>query len=68
MLKLDELQLVSPAQLAALTGLSSVTLWRMRGRGEFPQPIQLSPGRVAWRAVDINEWLASRLAAARGER
>lgn len=42
------------------TGLSEPTLWRMRNRGDFPQPVRLSPGRVAWRLADIDAWEASR--------
>jgi prophage regulatory protein len=53
-------RLISPRQLRDITGLSDPTLWRMRRRGDLPQPIQLSPGRVAWRADVINTWLETR--------
>jgi prophage regulatory protein len=41
-------------------GLSEATILRMRRRGQFPQPIRLSPGRVGWRERDIVAWLDAR--------
>lgn len=29
-----------------LTGLSRVTVWRLRAAGQFPQPVRLAPNRV----------------------
>ena len=51
---------ISPRQLKEATGLSAATLWRLRQRGELPEPARLSPGRVAWPEPVIIEWLASR--------
>jgi predicted DNA-binding transcriptional regulator AlpA len=51
---------VSPRQLQELTGLSEPTLWRMRRRGELPEPVRLSPGRVAWPEDVIRTFLAGR--------
>lgn len=53
---------VSPAQLVASTGLSDATLWRMRRRGDLPEPVRLSPGRVAWPESVIRAWLDARAA------
>jgi prophage regulatory protein len=53
---------VSPRQLQEATGLSEATLWRMRQRGELPEPVRLSPGRVAWPEPVITTWLAQRAA------
>lgn len=55
---------LSPRELIALTGLSDTTLWRMRQRGDLPEPVRLSPGRVAWREDVISEWLENRSAVA----
>jgi prophage regulatory protein len=46
--------------LPLVIGISSVTAWRLLKRGEFPAPIQLSRGRVAWRRTDLEDWLNSR--------
>ena len=51
---------ISPRQLQDLTGLSEPTLWRLRRRGELPEPVRLSPGRVAWPEDVIRTWLESR--------
>lgn len=46
-----------PRALAARWGnVAASTLWRMRQRGELPEPTRLSPGIVAWR-LDIIEAL-----------
>lgn len=43
----------------ALTGLSKTTLYRLMGAGEFPRPVVIAKRAVAWRAADLNRWLAS---------
>jgi prophage regulatory protein len=44
--------------------LSDVTLWRMEKAGTFPKRRQLSPGRVAWLASEVDAWIESRKEAA----
>ncbi|MBD1388427.1 AlpA family phage regulatory protein [Neiella sp. HB171785] len=51
-------KLISKKSLQNFLGVSQPTLDRMRRKGEFPQPIRLSPKRVAWRQSDVDEWLA----------
>ena len=50
----------SNRDLKIITGLSQPPLIRMVARGELPQPLQLSPGRVAFDADEIETWLAQR--------
>ncbi len=47
-------------QVRDLTGLGRTTAWRMRQAGDFPEPVSISPGRVAWRERDIARWNESR--------
>lgn len=47
-------------QVKDLTGLGRTTAWRMRQAGDFPEPVPISPGRVAWRERDIAAWNESR--------
>lgn len=47
-------------QVRDLTGLGRTTAWRMRQDGDFPDPVPISPGRVAWRERDIAAWTATR--------
>ncbi len=42
------------------TGLSAVTIWRLRKDGKFPAPIRLGANSIGWRRADILEWLATR--------
>lgn len=44
----------------ALTGLSRVTVWRLRRQGQFPCPIRLSANRIGWRLQEIVDWLGAR--------
>ena len=37
-------------------GLGRVTWWRAIRRGDAPEPLRVSPGRVAWRASEILAW------------
>ena len=40
--------------------VSRTTLWRMWRKGNFPKPIQISPGRVGWLESEVNEWKVAR--------
>ena len=51
---------VTIGDVARMLGLSTMTLRRMRSRGEMPEPARLSPGRLAWRRDVIDTWLAGR--------
>jgi prophage regulatory protein len=44
-------------ELDQLHPVSRTTRWRMVQRGEFPPPIHISPGRVAWREADVRRWM-----------
>ncbi len=54
-------RLLPPPIVTDRTSLSRTTLWRMVRRGEFPKPVQVSPGRIAWPEVAVNNWIASKL-------
>lgn len=43
-------------QVRELTGLGRTTAWRLRRAGDLPEPVPISPGRVAWRERDIVVW------------
>ena len=53
-------QIHRPKPLAKRLGVSITTLWRMRGRNEFPEPVQISPGAIGWRESDVQAWLETR--------
>ena len=44
-----------------LTQLSKASIYRMMAAGQFPPPIRLGARAVAWKAAEIDKWLASRV-------
>jgi prophage regulatory protein len=54
-------RLLSPPVVSDRTSLSRTTLWRLVRRGEFPPPVQISPGRIAWSETAVRAWLASKM-------
>jgi predicted DNA-binding transcriptional regulator AlpA len=53
------LKLLSWSELRKVVPLSRSTVWRRVRDGRFPAPLQISPGRVAWREDDIRAWMAA---------
>ena len=62
-----DLQVLSRREVAAILGISLVTLWRMVDWGAFPRPFRISPGRVGWCAGTVKNWIARRAEASPGE-
>jgi prophage regulatory protein len=57
-------QLLPPPAVELLTSLSRQTIWRLVKRGEFPAPVRISPGRVAYSARAVRSWVAQKVSAA----
>jgi prophage regulatory protein len=36
-------------------------LWRLSKRGDFPKPVNVGPGRIAWVASEIDAWLRAKV-------
>jgi len=53
-------RIVRPTEAAAILSVSKATLWRMRRRGEIPEPIRVSRGAVGWRQTTLRDWLDRR--------
>ena len=53
-------RILRPRELANHVGLSLATVWRLRRRGDLPEPIRLSPGCVGWRSSVVDAWLQTR--------
>lgn len=54
-------RIVRQSEVAAIIGVSPVTLWRWRKKNEFPAPIKLGGGRmVGWRMSSIQQWIDER--------
>ncbi len=50
------------------TGLSRSMIYAMIARSEFPPGVRMTERRVAWPASEVQAYIGSRIAAARGER
>lgn len=55
-------RLIRRAEVIARIGLSKASLYNRMNAGEFPRPIPIGGGRVAWLESDIDLWIAERLA------
>lgn len=53
--------LIRASVVQARTSLSRTTIWRMAGRGEFPSPVRIGSGRVAWSASAVGDWIAAKV-------
>ena len=47
-------------EVSVVVGLSGQTIWRLRKKGSFPAPLQLSENRIAFRRSDIDAWIEAR--------
>lgn len=43
--------------------LSRSSIYERAAAGDFPAPIKIGPRAVAWRASEIDAWIAARIAA-----
>jgi excisionase family DNA binding protein len=59
---------IGPPEVAALTGLSVPTVYKMVRDRRLPAPLAISRRRLRWRRSTITAWLDSLAAAAKGGR
>ena len=55
-------------QVLEQVNLSRATVYKMIGRSEFPQPVQIGQRSVGWLTEEVNSWLESRPHAPPGTR
>lgn len=51
--------LLNQREVLERTSLSKSTLYREIAAGRFPEPLRISPNRVAWPVAVIASWIAS---------
>ena len=49
--------------VCAMVGVGRTPIYALEKQGRFPQRIALVGKAVAWHASEVNEWMASRIAA-----
>jgi prophage regulatory protein len=47
-------------ELRARIGLGRSTIYRLVAAKQFPAPVKLSPQTIAWKASDVDAWIAAR--------
>jgi prophage regulatory protein len=52
-------RLLRPAVVQEITTLSRSTLWEKVRAGTFPRPLKIHKQRIAWRASEVEAWIAS---------
>ena len=52
--------LIGKTRVLQVVPFSDTTLWRQVRAGNFPAPVKISPGRVAWRVRDVQQWIRTR--------
>lgn len=57
---LERERLIRLPEVLELTGLSKSTLYRKIKEDQFPAPVSLGPGSVAWRKSEVLDWIANR--------
>ena len=53
-------KLLSCGEVCEITGMSRVTLWKLRRDGAFPDAILLGTRTLAWRVEDLETWMDQR--------
>ena len=56
-------RLLTSKQIAAETGISRSTIYRLLQNESFPKPIRIGPRCMRWPESDIKAWVAERKAA-----
>lgn len=61
----EPISILRVPQVAARTGLSRATIYRMQKLGTFPHCVRVTPNTAGWLEAEVTQWLADRIAASR---
>jgi len=56
-------RLIRLPEVMHITGLSRASIYRLSDAGTFPRPRKIGARASAWSSVEIDGWIAARLAA-----
>ncbi len=51
-------QLATKAGRPGYLPISSTTIWRLVKKGAFPKPVKLGNSILAWKCIEVDQWLA----------
>ena len=54
------MKILKASDVALMTNLSRVTIWRLENKGKFPQRIKISTKRVGWLEDEVTKWIEKR--------
>jgi prophage regulatory protein len=54
-------RLIRKPEVLSITGLSSSSLYRLMEQGNFPPSILISERSVAWKYLDVQRWIDTRI-------
>lgn len=57
-------RLIRRSEVIHRVGLCKASIYNRMNSGEFPRPISIGGGRVAWLESDIDQWISEKLAEA----
>ena len=51
------MKILNAKDVASMTKLSRVTIWRLENEGKFPQRIRISTKRIGWLEDEVTKWI-----------
>lgn len=57
----NKVRLIRRAEVMERVGLSKSSIYKRMTAQQFPKPVSIGGGRVAWVESDINNWIDQRL-------
>ena len=54
------MKILKATEVALMTNLSRVTIWRLENEGKFPQRIRISTKRIGWLEDEVTKWIEKR--------
>lgn len=61
----NDVRLLRFRQVSEMTGLPKSSVYALIKKGEFPSPIPITPQTVGWISTEVQDWIATRVKAAR---
>jgi prophage regulatory protein len=57
-------RLIRMSEVTQRVGLCKSSIYNRMDTGDFPKPVSIGGGRVAWVESDVDQWISERISAA----